>query len=256
MKVGILGAMPEEINYLESRLKKITTFETGQRTYMSSTVEGVDVVTVFSRWGKVSSASTVTTLLDRFKVDFILFIGLAGAVNPDLNVGDIVIATELMQHDMDASAVPIFQKFEIPLLNRKSFPVDSKHIALAKDCAEKFLGNEFKKIISPELIDEFHMKHPKVVQGLIASGDQFIADHEKIKHLRKELHGLQCIEMEGGAVAQVCFEHGVPFSVVRIISDKADHSAVIDFSKFAAKAASLMSGSIAHDIVQKMAKKS
>lgn len=257
MKVGVLGAMIEEVGFVEERLKNTSKVESGKRSYISGKLNGaeeLDVTVVFSRMGKVSSASTATTLINKCGVDFILFIGLAGGANPDLNIGDVVVGSELIQHDVDASAIPVFKKYEIPLLNRKSFFVDSKHSQLAKDCAERFFKEDFRKVIPQDVIEEFHMEDPKVSRGLIASGDQFIANPDKLQELRNDFPGLQCVEMEGAAVAQVCFEHDVPCCVIRIISDKADHSAVIDFSTFVSKASSVMSGSIACDFLKGLAK--
>lgn len=252
MKIGILGAMQEEVAYLARQIKNAASQEIGMRVYTSGKIGDLEAVLVFSRWGKVASASTVTTLIDRFDADFVLFAGLAGAAAPELEIGDVVVASELMQHDVDASALPMFQKYEIPLLGQKFFKVKPSDVQMARECAEEFFAKDFSKIISAGLRKEFSLQKPKVVTGLIASGDQFIADPAKMKKLRGELPQLACVEMEGGAVAQVCYEHKVPFSVVRIISDKADHSATVDFPKFVSKAASLMSGGIAVKILQRL----
>ncbi|MFH1066502.1 MAG: 5'-methylthioadenosine/adenosylhomocysteine nucleosidase [bacterium] len=252
MKIGILGAMQEEVGCLEGYLQNIIPTETGQRTYLTGSFHHAQVTVVFSRWGKVAAASTVTTLIERFGVELVLFIGVAGAADASLNVGDIVVATDLMQYDMDASALRIFQKHEIPLLNRKVFPILPQYVSLASECAHAFLQKDFTHLVSAEIRNEFSMSHPKVAQGLIASGDQFIADKEIIRALRKELPGLLCIEMEGGAVAQVCYEHNVPLMVIRVISDKANHEAAMDFPKFVAKASSFMSGGVAHNVLTRL----
>ncbi len=115
-RIGILGAMPEEINGIVSLLKDKTEVVKGMRTYYLGSINNIEVVVVFSRWGKVASATTVTHLIVEFGITELFFTGVAGAINPDLNIGDIVIASSLIQHDLDAR--PIMKRFEIPLLGK------------------------------------------------------------------------------------------------------------------------------------------
>ena len=118
MKIGIIGAMEEEIQLFKNDLEIISEETIGMRKYYTGRLFGKDIVLVFSRWGKVAAASTVTTLIQKFQVDLVLFTGVAGAVNSKLNVGDIIISKNLIQHDMDVTALPGFKKFEIPLLGK------------------------------------------------------------------------------------------------------------------------------------------
>jgi adenosylhomocysteine nucleosidase len=133
---------------------------------------------------------------------------------------------------MDASPIPAFKKFEIPLLGFTHFKADPDLIRLAMNSARDYLSAIRSQDISITSLDSYNINSPKVVSGTIASGDQFIADHAKIAQLRNEIEGLQCIEMEGAAVAQVCHEHQIPFVVIRAISDKADSNAIHDFPNF------------------------
>ena len=222
MKIGIVGAMPQEIDLIREDFETDTVHEIAGRAYHSGKFCGVDAVLVFSRWGKVAAASTATTLIERFAVDCIIFTGVAGAVSPLLNVGDIVIADKLLQHDFDVSMFGNFEKFEIPLLGISRFPVDAKLVELAKRAAEDYLDGRGNRATTGQ----------RVHVGTIGSGDQFMADTEKIEALRVAIPDLLCVEMEGAAVAQVCHEYGIPYEVIRTISDKADHSAAMDFITF------------------------
>jgi len=238
MRIGILGAMPEEIDLLAVELRKEEETTIGRRQYLAGKLFDQDAVIVFSRWGKVASASTVTTLIDHFGVGMIIFTGVAGAVSEELEIGDIVVASELVQHDLDASAIPPFQRFEVPLLGVTHLQVAADTVEQVGRAAREYLTKQIASDIGPETLAEFNIAHPKVVIGTIASGDQFIADPEKVARLRLDIPNLKCVEMEGAAVAQVCHEHDIPFMVMRAISDKADHSAKIDFTKFLNRIAS------------------
>jgi adenosylhomocysteine nucleosidase len=222
----------------------------GGREYFCGHWQGVEVVAVHSRIGKVSSAAAAVVLLDRFEVDRIFFIGLAGAVHPDLRVGDVVIATELIQHDMDASALPRFEKYEIPLLETKRFVSPDDWVKSAAAEAERYLAGEFFEEIDESLRHEFHLHRPKLRTGLIASGDQFISDAGVVAALRRNLPDLIAIEMEGAAVAQVCYEFDRPLLVVRAISDSADHAAAVDFPKFLQAVATPITVGIAARVVK------
>jgi adenosylhomocysteine nucleosidase len=223
MKLGIIGAMPQEIDRFREELETESIAEIGGRSYHVGRFEGVDCVLVFSHWGKVAAAITATTLIEHFGVGLIIFTGVAGAVSTMLNVGDIVIADRLIQHDFDVSAAGILSKYEIPFLGISYFPVEARLVELAKKSAEEYLGVAQTEVCATS--GSVHI-------GTIASGDQFIAHPDKIEELRAAIPDLLCIEMEGAAVAQVCHEYRIPFVVIRTISDKADHSAAMDFLTF------------------------
>ncbi len=180
-------------------------------------------------------------------VDYLIFTGVAGGVDPQLNIGDIVIADNLIQHDMNVSFLPQMKEFEIPLLGRADFPVDSKEVEKAVKAAENWLKQDLVKQVTNEVLKEFAITAPKVVCGTIASGDQFISSNDKVQQLREKIPNLCCVEMEGAAVAQVAYEYGVPCLVLRTISDKADDDAIIDFPRFITSVAAFFTcGSVLH----------
>lgn len=252
MKIGIIGAMEEEIQLLGEDIKILSEETIAMRKYYNGILFGKEVTLVFSRWGKVAAASTVTTLIQRFGVDLVLFTGVAGGANKELNIGDIIISKNLVQHDMDVTALPGFNKFEIPLLNKALFEVDSLLLDKAIKSADKYIKNELKKDVDSELLNEFGITAPKVVVGSIASGDQFISDRSKIKELSSQIENLQCVEMEGASVAQVCYEHGVKFIVFRVISDKADENAHFNFNKFIEKTARYFTRGIIKEFISNL----
>lgn len=224
------------------------TVEAGRRTFYEGTWEGQDVVLVYSRIGKVSAAITTMILLERFGVSHVIFTGVAGGVDPALVIGDVVIADRLVQHDMDASPLPAFQRFEIPLLGKAFFEAGLH--GEARRAAEKYAQGAFLEDVTEERRADFGIGVPKVYGGLIASGDQFLADPAKTAALRGALPELLCTEMEGAAVAQVCHEMGgVPFAVIRVISDQADHSAVVDFTRFINEVAEYLTGGIVRTLL-------
>jgi adenosylhomocysteine nucleosidase len=226
-KIGIIGAMQEEIASLKTNMKNPICQTIAGREYVSGELFGKDCVVVFSRWGKVAAASTATTLINTFQVDCIIFTGVAGAVSPDLNIGDVVLGTHLYQHDMDAA--PLFPKREIPYLNRDSFHSDERLFGSASEAAQTFFASAF---FSQPHLKEFSIESPRIHHGIIASGDQFVSGLEKTQSLHQEVPGTLAVEMEGAAVAQVCHEHEIPCMIIRTISDRADHAAPIDFPKF------------------------
>ncbi|WP_010134928.1 5'-methylthioadenosine/adenosylhomocysteine nucleosidase [Ochrovirga pacifica] len=231
--IGIISAMQDELAALLTIVTDQKKLVLGQRTYYQGKLNKQEVVLVFSNWGKVAAAITTTQLIAHFNPKEIIFTGVAGAIDPTLAIGDLVLANSLVQHDMDAS--PLFKKHEIPLIGKSSFtPPKNK---LLQDCIAAFQASYFTHI-SKEEAKEFNIKLPTVVMGLIASGDQFISDVQTQNQLKNQLPNLSCVEMEGAAVAQVCEAYETPYQVIRIISDKANDNAPIDFPKFTQKIAS------------------
>ncbi len=238
MLVGIMGAMSEEIDRLMLQMKIESTEIIGKKTIYKGILEGKAVVLVFSGWGKVAAASTVTLLIERYHVSHILFTGVAGAIDACFNIGDIIISSELIQHDMDCAGVMGIERFEVPLLGLKAFTADNNLQQLAKKSAYEYLSNDLKKDVELRELDNFHISNPSVYLGLIASGDQFITSHKKLEALRQDLPDLMAVEMEGAAVAQVAHTYDLPFVVIRTISDKANDNASIDFPRFLQQIAS------------------
>jgi adenosylhomocysteine nucleosidase len=253
MKVGIVGAMPQEIALLRQNLSNGRARVRGMREYLEGSLHGKDVVLVYSRCAKVAAASTVTTLIEVFGVELVVFTGVAGAADPGLEIGDVVIGTSLVQHDLDAR--PLFPRFEVPLLERISFDTAPALVSLARRSAEVYLHTRLGQDVSADTLSAFAIRSPpRVHAGLIASGDQFIASAATLGALQAALHeaglpGALCVEMEGAAVAQVCHEHGVPLIVMRAISDRADHSAAIDFVPFIDRIASHITCGIATELI-------
>src|ERR1035437_2163716 len=220
MLLGIMGAMPEEMDKIIATITDKEILESGSRIYYKGKLYGQDVVAVFSRWGKVAAATTATNMILEFNVDRIVFTGVAGAISPELNVGDVVIGQRLFQHDMDAR--PLMRRFEIPLTGKTSYETPQQNVDTMAQAVHNFLKNnkEFRKILS-----EQDITNPKMLIGDIASGDLFISSTGMKHALIKNLPSVVCAEMEGAAVAQVCDDYGVPLIVVRIISDTADENA-------------------------------
>ena len=239
-----MSAMDDEIKLLIEHLELKEKRTIANREYLSGRLYGQHVVLAMSRWGKVAASQTATTLINLFSVDELIFTGVAGGANPKLNIGDIVISTELVQHDVDASAIPPMKRFEIPLLGISHFAADAGLIDQAFRSATAYVSQQLHADVAQEYLAEYSIMTPTVVKGLIASGDLFIADPSKIHELCHSLPHLECIEMEGAAVAQVCYEHKIPFVVIRSISDKSDHSAVLDFPKFVSHIAAQYSSGI------------
>jgi adenosylhomocysteine nucleosidase len=222
--------MPEEIAGVLETLTDVRTREFGGRKFHLGRFHGEEAVVVFSRWGKVAAAATVTQLLASFPVERLIFGGVAGGTEPRLAIGDIVIGADLIQHDMDSS--PLFPRYEIPLLGKSKFAADPGLCERLGVAAKAFLRHDLFSQVSRDELAFFKITAPKVVQGLIASGDKFFASLGEVAELRRRLPDVSCVEMEGAAVAQVCDEYGVPFAVVRTISDSADEQSVHDFPRF------------------------
>mgnify|MGYP006416862967 CR=1 FL=1 len=230
MKIGIMGAMSEEVDMVKNEMTDQVETTIGGRTFVTGKLHGNDTTIVFSRWGKVASATTATLLIHNFNIDLVLFTGVAGAVDASLNIGDVVISNNLYQHDMDAR--PIFPKYHIPLTDTCVFQPGPKHLDQAEIATRNYLKN-INDDIPNNILKKFSISNPKVKRGTIATGDQFIENssaHPNM-HLNKEVRA-DAVEMEGAAVAQVCEDFNKPYIIIRTISDKADHSATIDFQSF------------------------
>jgi adenosylhomocysteine nucleosidase len=214
--IALIGAMDEEIELLVKHMERVTQTEKAGIVFLEGTFLGTKVAVCKSGVGKVNAAVTTQILIDLFGVDAILFTGVAGALDPVLNIGDIVISTECMQHDMDVTALG-FSKGTIPFAEKSVFEADKGLLELATASGQRLFAGRVK-------------------QGRVLSGDQFVASRELVAELHRELGGT-CTEMEGAAVAQVCSMNGIPFVVIRSMSDKADGSAHVNFAEFTIQAA-------------------
>lgn len=241
--LGILAAMHDEIaGFLQAMGPEMKVHTIGQRDYHVGVLYGRPCVVVLARIGKVAAAATTVTLIREFGVTELLFTGLAGAVAPQVRVGDVVVAQTLLQHDL--SAAPLFPRYEVPLLGRSHFQADVALADTLLGCAQYYLDHDFEHQVSSATRTAFGITEPKVHHGLIISGDQFVNTASAVHALRAELPHALCVEMEGAAVAQICFEYAVPCVVIRTISDRADDEASTDFSAFLAGVASVYSAGI------------
>lgn len=247
--IGIMGALPEEINGVIHLLEHKVEQRIGQRIYYTGQINNQEVVVVYSRIGKVAAAATVSTLILNFHITELIFTGVAGAISPRLKIGDIVIGTELVQHDMDAS--PLFPAFEIPLIGKAYFEANQDLVSKAQHAIQHIFEHQYlHQVISPEDLSVFKIQTPTLHLGLIASGDQFFKNETQKNQLVKQLAQTLCVEMEGAAVAQICYEFGIPFVVIRTISDEADHHSTIDFTKFTERISNIYSIEIVKNIIK------
>jgi adenosylhomocysteine nucleosidase len=247
-RIGIMTAMPQELALLSKRYEAHDSRTVAGRTFLSARHGDAELVLVHSGIGKVASASTATILLHEFEVDYIVFTGVAGAIHHDVNVGDIVVASHLAQYDFDLKGVLEYQRFTIPSLGLSHIPVRESLVKVAHDAAARTATHLTYK----EGVGEFTPSQLRVHCGLIASGDTFISDSSFRLELQDALPDLLAVEMEGGAVAQVCTEHDVPFVVVRVISDSADDSAHFDFVRFIDRAAAIGSDIFVQELLQRL----
>ena len=235
--VGVIGAMAEEVDRLHRHLDAETVTEDAGRTYRHGRLDGQRVTVVQSRIGKVAAALTAASLVRDHGVDAIVFTGIAGALHESLAIGDVVVATELVQHDL-AGPPSMFVRGEIPLLDVVELPTDPGMTATAVAAALDFIDHGLSAVAPPEVLEGLGIGRPSVHTGQVATGDEFIEGELK-QVVRRRAPDALCVDMEGAAVAQVCHElGGVPLCVIRAISDLASGTASIDFPRFLDRLAS------------------
>jgi adenosylhomocysteine nucleosidase len=211
-KIGIIGAMDEEVNILKGRMKNVSTGTVAAMEFNEGELEGKAVVVVRSGIGKVNAAVCTQILATVYQVDAVINTGIAGSLRNEINIADIVLSVDTLQHDMDATGFG-YEPGVIPRMETSIYQADKELLRLAKDVCEEYL---------PEI---------GVHTGRIVSGDQFISDSEKKAWLVRQFGGY-CTEMEGAAIGQTAYLNKLPFLIVRAISDKADNSAQMDYSAF------------------------
>lgn len=211
MNIGIIVAMEEELEIILKTMKKDKTEVRANMEFHTGTIEGKKIIAVICGIGKVNSAVCTQILISEFEVDKVINVGIAGGIGVDIVPGDIVIGESLVQHDMDATAFGDAVG-QVPRLNTFDFKADSNLVKLAKEASEKSTSH-------------------KTYVGRIVTGDQFVADIDKIKWLSDTFDALAC-EMEGASIAHTCYLNSVPFVVIRSISDNANTGAHMDFEKF------------------------
>jgi len=233
--IAIVAAMHEELSALLAQMPDERRVHLAGRDFWVGHLEGQPVVAVLSRIGKVAAAITATVLLERFGVRAIVFTGVAGGLAPGVVVGDVVIATRLLQHDLDAS--PIFPKYEVPLTGHARFATDTAISDALAEVAATLLADPLQ-LLGEKVVEDFELVAPRLHRGLIVSGDRFVSTAAESDALRRDLPDALAVEMEGAAMAQACHDYGVPFAAMRTISDRADDAAHGDFTRFVSVVAS------------------
>ncbi len=208
-KLAIMGAMEEEIEPLLAHFDSVNVVEFANNKYYEVSYNGLDIVIAYSKIGKVFASLTATTMIEKFGCDTLLFSGVAGGINPELNIGDLIIANKLCQHDLDITA------FGHP---HGYVPGGGVFVESSKE-----LNEVAKKVASDNGL--------KVIEGTIATGDQFVHSVER-KNFIESTFNADALEMEGASVAVVCDALNVPFFILRAISDTADMDAGFDFDEF------------------------
>lgn len=216
-RIGIIGAMELEVETLKSKMKLEEIITKASMDFYKGTLDGTKVVVVKSGVGKVNAALCVQILIDVFRVSYVINTGIAGSLCADLDIGDIVISSDAVHHDMDVRIFG-YALGEVPGIGIREFKADERLVALAEKCCLEANPDTSVRI------------------GRIVSGDQFISSKEIKNSLIENFQGL-CTEMEGASIAQGAYLNKIPFVIIRAISDKADDSAQEDYPTFEKKAA-------------------
>ncbi|MGD9569996.1 MAG: 5'-methylthioadenosine/adenosylhomocysteine nucleosidase [Sedimentibacter sp.] len=211
MKIGIIGAMDVEVSELIESMENIKKETISGANYYEGTLQGKNVVVAKCGVGKVHAAVCAQTMILKYNPDIIINTGVAGSLNADLDIADLVISDNVVQHDMDTSGLgdPVGFISGVDIIN----------IPCSKSLVEKIESSART------------LEKTNVIVGTIASGDQFICNQDKKDYIVKHFNAL-CAEMEGAAIGHVCFLNNIDFCIVRAISDKADGSAHMDFPTF------------------------
>ncbi|OCA91193.1 5'-methylthioadenosine/S-adenosylhomocysteine nucleosidase [Bacillus sp. FJAT-27225] len=215
MKIAIIGAMEEEVVLLRDNIENQKQETIAGCEFTMGTMHGAEVVLLRSGIGKVNAAMSTTILLEKFKPDSVINTGSAGGLNPELNVGDAVISTEIRHHDVDVTAFG-YEYGQVPQLPA-AFTADDRLVAVAEAAA-----SEIEDI--------------QIVKGLITTGDSFMDNAERVEAVRKNFPGVQAVEMEAAAIAQVAHQFKVPFVIIRSLSDIAGKDSSVSFDQFLDKA--------------------
>ncbi len=214
--LGIIGAMDEEVAKIKEVMEDVEIMTKASMDFYKGKLNNKDVVVVRSGIGKVNAGICTQILVDVYNVRAVINTGIAGSVNAAIDIGDIVLSTDTLQHDVDATGFG-YELGVIPRMEASTFVADEKLRKLAKECCER---------VNPDI---------KVFEGRVVSGDQFVSDKAKKTYIEDNFRGY-CTEMEGAAIAQAAYLNNIPFLIIRAISDKADDSATVDYPTFEAKA--------------------
>lgn len=222
--LGLMAALPDELAALTAELHAPRTEHWGGRTFHVGHLHGCAVVMVLSGIGKVASAATAALLCDRFRVQALLFTGVAGGLATGVSVGDVVVGEQTLQHDLDVS--PLFPRWVVPSSGRSHDTSDAALVQALQAGAREVLSRPH-----PELI-AFGVTSPRLHTGLIVSGDRFVSTLAESSALRDVLPDALAVDMESASVAQVAADFACPFAALRSISDRADDLAHVDFPRF------------------------
>lgn len=211
MKVAIIGAMEEEVTILRDKLEGLEQVTIAGSEFNTGTLNGVEVILLKSGIGKVNAAMSTAILLEKFKPDAVINTGSAGGYHPALNVGDVVISSEVRHHDVDVTIFG-YEYGQVPQLPA-AFTPDEKLFAIAEEAAKE-------------------IEDIQVAKGLIVTGDSFMNDPDRVEFVRGKFSDLYAVEMEAAAIAQVAFQFKTPFVIIRSLSDIAGKESNISFDKF------------------------
>lgn len=214
--IGIIGAMDEEVSILKESMEVENVVNKASMDFFQGKLSNKEVVIVRSGIGKVNAAVCTQILVSEFGVSSVINTGVAGSLRNEINIGDIVLSVDALQHDMDATGFG-YEPGIIPRMDVSVFKADERLVNLAKEVNEA-VNTDIATFV-----------------GRVVSGDQFISDKEKKQYLISQFDGF-CTEMEGAAIAQTAYLNNIPYLVIRAISDKADNSAEMDYSEFERKA--------------------
>jgi adenosylhomocysteine nucleosidase len=234
-RIALVSAMHEELAAVLARMPDEHKTTVAGRDFWLGHWHGHDVVAVLSRIGKVAAATTATALIERFGVTRMVFTGVAGGLAPHVHVGDVVVAREFIQHDLDAS--PLFPRHQVPLTGMTRFPADAA-LSDALAAAAPLALQDMRASLPPAEWLNLDLANAQVLKGWSASGDRFVSQTLESQALQRELPEALAVEMECAAMAQVCHDYGVPLAAVRTISDRADDAAHVDFPRFTQSIAS------------------
>lgn len=230
-KIGIIGAMDLEVDALKAQMHLKKEIQKAGMTFCEGSLNGADVVIVKSGIGKVNAGICVQILADLFEVTHIINTGIAGSLNADLDIGDIVVSSDAIYHDFDTTIFG-YAPGQIPGTSKAEFTADSHMIELAMESCQK---------VNPDITCR---------KGRVVTGDQFISSKEVKERLINVFHGF-CTEMEGCAIAHAATANQIPFVIIRAISDKADDSAEMDYPTFE-RAAAKHSAALVADLITKL----
>ncbi|MEN0021575.1 MAG: 5'-methylthioadenosine/adenosylhomocysteine nucleosidase [Planctomycetota bacterium] len=252
-RLGVLTALPEEAAGVVSRLTYVRTVDAVHpHTVHAGLLEGLETVVMSGRVGKASAAIGATRLALEHRCDAVVFVGVAGGLDPVMCVGDAAIAEACAQHDVDAS--PLFPPCEVPLTGITRFGVD-RHLTDLLDTAATEAARQLRQRVDGAVLASLKIEpdQANIARGLVVSGDQFIESRDTQREILELLPGALVVDMETAAAAQACHELAVPFAAVRLVSDSANDTAAIDFMRYLTEVASPHLGLIAERFAAKLA---